>query len=170
MAARSWIPTVVFIAVAATPAFGQDGHHRRATQEREQPRQEQPAQQPQQAAPQTRDRAVPRTVEPRRDQQVRQDQVRRDDQARRQDQGRRQYNGAQDNGGRTYARQDDARQYGVGGYGRYEARPSYSRSRGYAPRIVRPTIIQVAPYRPYIYRPSWSNGVYYGSGGYYPYG
>ncbi len=41
---------------------------------------------------------------------------------------------------------------------------------GYAPRIIRPTIIQVVPYRPYVYRPSWSTGVFYGSGGYYPYG
>ncbi len=227
MAPRTWITTLAFVAVAATPAFAQDGHHRRATQDREQPRQEQPAQQPQQAAPpQTRDRAVPRTVEPRRDQQVRQDQVRRDDQARRQDQGRRESNGGQYNsdqgrrgssnggqynddqgrresnggqynsdqgrrgsnggqyngdqgrreynggyysGGRTYdARRDDGRRYNGGGYGRYEGRPSYSR--GYAPRIIRPTIIQVVPYRPYVYRPSWSIGVFYGSGGYYPYG
>ena len=39
-----------------------------------------------------------------------------------------------------------------------------------APRIIRPTIVQVLPYRPYCYRPSWSIGVYYGTGGYYPYG
>jgi hypothetical protein len=67
-----------------------------------------------------------------------------------------------------------------------EARPQYNAGRydahyngGYAvprhyvftsPRIVRPTIVQVLPYRPYVYRPSWSIGVYYGSGGYYPYG
>jgi hypothetical protein len=30
--------------------------------------------------------------------------------------------------------------------------------------------VQVVPYRPYVYRPSWSIGIYYGSGGYYPYG
>jgi len=40
----------------------------------------------------------------------------------------------------------------------------------YAPRVIRPTIVQVVPYRPYVYRPSWSIGIYYGSGGYYPYG
>lgn len=67
-----------------------------------------------------------------------------------------------------------------------EARPQYNGGRydahyngGYAvqrhyvftsPRIVRPTIVQVLPYRPYVYRPSWSIGVYYGTGGYYPYG
>ena len=75
MASQSWITTLAFIAMAATPVFAQDGHHRRATEQRDQPRQEQPN--AQQAAPAGRDRAVPRTVEPRRDQQVRQqEQVR----------------------------------------------------------------------------------------------
>ena len=39
-----------------------------------------------------------------------------------------------------------------------------------SPRIIRPTVIQVLPYRPYVYRPSWNIGIFYGSGGYYPYG
>jgi hypothetical protein len=39
-----------------------------------------------------------------------------------------------------------------------------------APRIIRPTIVTVVPYRPYHYRPSIGIGVYYGSGGSYPYG
>ena len=30
--------------------------------------------------------------------------------------------------------------------------------------------MQVLPYQPYFYRPSWSIGVYYGADGYYPYG
>jgi len=52
-------------------------------------------------------------------------------------------------------------------------RGRYAEPRHYvyaSPRIIRPTIIQVAPYRPYIYRPSWSIGVFYGSDGYYPCG
>ena len=53
--------------------------------------------------------------------------------------------------------------------------PYYS-NRGYGsrtyivPRVVRPTIVTVVPYRPYYYRPSIGIGVYYGSGGAYPYG
>jgi hypothetical protein len=59
--------------------------------------------------------------------------------------------------------------------GRYDAHYNngYAAPRHYvftSPRIVRPTIVQVLPYRPYVYRPSWSIGVYYGTGGYYPYG
>ena len=38
------------------------------------------------------------------------------------------------------------------------------------PRIIRPSIVTIAPYRPYRYRPSIGIGIYYGSGGYYPYG
>jgi len=36
--------------------------------------------------------------------------------------------------------------------------------------VVRPQVVRVIPYRPYVYRPSFSIGVYYGSNGYYPYG
>ena len=61
------------------------------------------------------------------------------------------------------------------GYRNYTyARPSY-RS-GYVPRtvivprVIRPRIITVVPYRPYVYHPSFSLGGYYGAGGSYPYG
>lgn len=38
-----------------------------------------------------------------------------------------------------------------------------------APRIVRPRIVEIVPYRPYYYRPSFRNGYRYGSPGYaYP--
>jgi hypothetical protein len=60
-------------------------------------------------------------------------------------------------------RYDSRRDYG---------RPSYS-SRGYGravPRIIRPTVVTVIPYRRYSYRPRLSIGVYYGAGGVYPYG
>ena len=61
---------------------------------------------------------------------------------------------------------------------RYNApRRDYGIYRGYVPRynrgparIIRPSIVTVVPWRPYVYRPSWSLGVYYGSDGYYPYG
>lgn len=63
----------------------------------------------------------------------------------------------------------DRRRYNTN---RYVYSPRYShRSRYvYAPRIIRPRIVTWAPYRPYVYRPSLSIGVYYGSGGSYPYG
>jgi hypothetical protein len=58
---------------------------------------------------------------------------------------------------------------------RVYTRPSYS-NRGYygsrtviVPRVIRPRIVTVVPYRPYVYRPRIGIGVYYGSGG-YPYG
>ena len=61
-----------------------------------------------------------------------------------------------------------------GNDGRYDGRGyAYGRAvpRGYyRPRIVRPTFVRVVPYRPYVYRPSYSAGVIYGTGGYYPYG
>ena len=64
--------------------------------------------------------------------------------------------------------------------------PSYSHKGGYGhgygygygygsrtvivPRYITPHFVTVVPYRPYVYRPSIGLGVYYGSGGSYPYG
>ena len=62
-------------------------------------------------------------------------------------------------------RYDDRRDYG---------RPYYAgRSHGrtvVVPRIIRPSVVAVVPYRPYVYRPSLRMGVFYGANGYYPYG
>jgi hypothetical protein len=180
MASRTWVTTLAIVAMAATPAFAQDQQRRRSREtQREQPRQEQPAER---TAPQAQERAVPRTAEPRQDnrQQPRADQARRDEQVRRDDQARQAAPARRD-----YARQYDARpRYDA--RPQYNVRPQYDARRGYSPRVytnsyavgrrfieprfVRPTIIQVVPYRPYIYRPSFSIGVYYGSDGYYPYG
>ena len=38
------------------------------------------------------------------------------------------------------------------------------------PRVIRPRVVTVVPYRPYVYHPSFSLGVFYGAGGSYPYG
>jgi hypothetical protein len=38
------------------------------------------------------------------------------------------------------------------------------------PRFITPRYVTVVPYRPYHYRPSFGIGIYYGSGGSYPYG
>jgi hypothetical protein len=76
-----------------------------------------------------------------------------------------------DTGRYTTPRQYDVRRYEP----RAVQRPYYSRG-GYAPRTVivpryiRPSIVTVVPYRPYVYRPRFGIGVYYGAGGSYPYG
>jgi hypothetical protein len=73
-------------------------------------------------------------------------------------------------------RYDRQRQYDVRGYApRVIERPYYSRG-GYGPRTVivprfiRPGIVTIVPYRPYVYRPRFGIGIYYGDGGSYPYG
>jgi len=59
------------------------------------------------------------------------------------------------------------RSYGHGSY----AYGSYGyRSYGYSGRVIYPTIVTVVPYRPYVYRPHFGIGVYYGTGGSYAYG
>jgi hypothetical protein len=71
-------------------------------------------------------------------------------------------------------RPSDTRQY----VARAVPRPAYVyRGYGYGygrpvvvPRVIYPSIVTVVPYRPYVYRPSLSLGVFYGSGGAYPYG
>lgn len=219
MALRHWIAGLAVVAVTAAPALAQDNHHSRRAREQSpqaqpsqqpqsqpQPQQSQQAerrreqpQQPQQAAPQQRqqnERAVPRTVEPPREQSPRREEVRREDVQRRNDQAwrgevQRRNDEVQRRDDRVW--RDDVRRndpvsrgravprvYTQRGYsgrtyevrrwdgGRYGEPLHYGW--GYAPRIIRPTIIQVVPYRPYFYRPSWSFGVYYGYDGYYPYG
>jgi hypothetical protein len=70
-------------------------------------------------------------------------------------------------GRRDYDRRDyDRRAY---------VRPQYRGGQFYSrtvivPRFIRPSIVTVVPYRPYVYRPRFSIGVYYGAGGAYPYG
>ena len=127
-------------------------------------------------APQARQngRAVPRTAQPQPEQtqpradvqrrevvQRGQTVQRREDVQRRNDQVRP--NVAVP---RAYANRTDVHRWDGGHYGE----PVHYGQGYYAPRIIRPTIVQVVPYRPYVYRPSWSIGVYYGYGDYYPYG
>ena len=154
MAPRTWLTAMALIAAVGAPAAGEEGQQRqrRATENppAAAPQGEQ-ARAPERA--QERERAVPRTVAP---QARREADVRRTEEARR-DNGR--YDNRHDNRRYDNGRYDNNyRGYGRNGVTRY------------APRVVRPTIIRVAPYRPYVYRPSYRIGVYYGSGGYYPYG
>lgn len=145
--------------MAAGPATAQDGRRRRAPDQRGQQSQEQ--QRDRRGSRATGERAVPRQsarpAEPQRQPDVRrQDQynVQRNEQARRDD---------------GYRANDAYRAPGRSYY-------PYSSNRGYGsrttivPRFVRPSIVTVVPYRPYRYRPSIGIGIYYGNGGFYPYG
>jgi hypothetical protein len=131
---------------------------------------------------QQRSQDVQRSQELRREQQVqRQQQVQREREIQRQQQTRRQFEGPRrtprgyDN--RPYQAQRQYEQRRRDADRRYDSRRDYGRSsysyRGYrraVPRVIRPTIVTVIPYRPYVYRPRLGIGVYYGAGGSYPYG
>ena len=137
MRPRTWLTAVALTAIIAAPASAQE--RRRSREKVDQPPQAERA--PEQAA--GRERAVTRTVEPRREQQTRQSA------------NNQRYDNDHNNNGHY-----DNRHYNNGRY-------YYGR---YAPRVVHPTIVRVVPYHPYVYRPSYHIGVYYGTGGYYPYG
>jgi hypothetical protein len=52
----------------------------------------------------------------------------------------------------------------------YYDRGRYTSRAVIVPRVIRPSIITVVPYQPYVYRPRLGLGAYYGSSGLYPYG
>jgi len=167
---RHWIASLAVIAAASAPSLAQDdnNNHRR---HRDEPSQSQESQQTEhgrreqsqaQPAPQSRERAVPRTTDsPREQTQRREDIQRRSDQVRRETAVPRAY----PERGYSARPEYEVRRYDGGHYGE-PLRYRY----GYAPRLIRPTIIRVVPYRPCVYHPSWSIGIYYGTSGYYPYG
>jgi hypothetical protein len=174
MALRSVLTTLAISTLLAAPAAAQQRERHRQNDTREQREQTESARA---EAPQ-RDRAVART-EPRREAQSRQEPSRQDlnrqDQARvtaqrRADDNRRSDNSRSYDNNRSYANNGryDNRGYGSGGR-RYDSHNRYYYYYG-SPRVIHPTVVRVVPYRPYVYRPSYSVGVYYGSGGYYPYG
>jgi hypothetical protein len=145
MVSRRVITGVVLLSALATaPVLAQDRQDRRSGRERRGERSEE------HGSSHDGPRAVPRSREADRSNGVRQRQydARRHDRydTRRHDEGRREYR-----------------------------RPYYSSRGGYGSRPVivhrvRPRIVTVVPYRPYVYRPSIGLGVYYGAGGSYPYG
>jgi hypothetical protein len=55
-------------------------------------------------------------------------------------------------------------------YARPLYRPGYVPRTAIVPRVIRPRVVTVVPYRPYVYHPSFPLGVFYGAGGAYPYG
>ena len=162
MRPRTWLTALALTSIVAAPAGAQDAQRRRTQSNTERPQQAEraPERAPEPAA--GRERAVTRTVEPRREQP----QARREGQNHGYDQNR----GVEQNRRVEQSRRPvETRRYDNGRYDnrRYDNGRTYYR---YTPRVIRPTIIRVAPYRPYVYRPSYRGGVYYGTGGYYPYG
>jgi PEGA domain len=184
MAVRSVLTTLALAAFLAAPAGAQERERRRPNQndnnnnsQSEQSAPEQRTRARGDAA--ARDRAIPRS-QPREEAQApqaqapradlsRQEQARAADQ-RRADDNRRDNNNRRNDDNRRY---DNNYRYDTRGYA-YGTRRYDTRNRYYyyfpAPRVIHPTVIHVVPYRPYVYHPSFSLGVYYGSGGYYPYG
>ena len=176
MVPKGVIPAVLMMgALAATPAWAGQEHRRGGREQR--------AEAPRQSAPQAqgRERAVPRQ-QVRGSQAPRQNQQRYEVQPRQYQAPRAQVAPPRSDVGRGYdravPRQYDRRDYDRRNYrgGQpYYGSPRYGYGYGYghgyiAPRVIRPRIVTVVPYRPYVYRPSWSIGVYYGSNNYYPYG
>jgi len=135
---------VLIGSLAATPVFARTDDQQRHRGGSDRRSERAAAQQPRGEARQSNERAVPRSQENERHFD-----------------GQRQY--------RAQRELDARRNYYVGHDNRY---PYYNR--GYhsviVPRIIRPSIVTVVPYRPYVYRPSFGIGVYYGAGGSYPYG
>ena len=115
-----------------------------------------------------RDRAVPRAgVNDRDEQRQREAEARRQAEISRQAEINRQRNEWRDND-RSRGNDDRWRNNG-----RAYGRPLYSYHPPrtvIVPRVVRPRIVTVVPYRPYVYRPRLGYDLYYGSGGVYPYG
>ncbi len=112
-----------------------------------------------------RERAVPRAQVDTRDAQRQ-----RDIEAHRQAELTRQRDQWRDNRGNDQWRDRDDRWRNSS---RADGRPWYSYHPPrtvIVPRVIRPRVVTVVPYRPYVYRPRLNLGSYYGSGGVYPYG
>jgi hypothetical protein len=171
MAPTRILASLVIVAALAAVPVSADQSRRRAESDRGRDRNAE-------QADRGRERAVPRAQAAERQSDRRQQPIqRRDDgqyQAQRQYKAQRQY--AVERQREAVRRYDTRPYYSTRDYG-YSSRaygygyPSqdYGRSR-IAPRIIRPTIVTVIPYRPYVYRPSLGLGIYYGAGGSYPYG
>ncbi len=182
MVSRRLISGVVLLGVlAAAPVFAAEGQRRRSGGDRNNDRSDGQAQQTGRAVP--RSRAAGRQDEGRN--QAQQAQAERQyqaaPQARRQYQAQDQYRGDRqyDTRGNYAVPRDYQRPYYPSYSNNY---PSYSNRGGYGygygygsrtvivPRYITPRFVTVVPYRPYVYRPSIGIGLYYGTGGSYPYG
>jgi hypothetical protein len=159
MASTRVLTGLVIVAALASAPVSADQGRRRAESDRGRQRSAE-------QSDRGRERAIPRAREAERQSERRQQPLQRRDerqyQAQRQYEARRQYE--------VDRRREAERRYDTRRDGRpYYSNRDYGRSR-IAPRIIRPTIVTVIPYRPYVYRPRLGIGVYYGAGGSYPYG
>jgi hypothetical protein len=142
--------------LAASPAWASDGQRQRERSDRRDQQREERAEAQRQRG---RDFAVARSAEIDRQNTERQRQIEVQRPAEVQRRAEIQ-------------RQNDWRNHAVP---RVYTRPNYV-YRGYGPRtvivprIVRPRIVTVVPYQPFVYRPRLSLGAFYGAGGAYPYG
>jgi hypothetical protein len=170
MASRKVCAGLIIATALSVAPLSADQGRRRADAERGQERAGEQADRGRaRAVPRSRgaDRQIERDNERRQQQVQRQEQIQRQNDAR-QYQAQRQYEAQRR---RDADRRYDNRSYGYNN-GRDYRRPEYS-NRGYGravPRIIRPRIVTVIPYRPYVYRPRLGMGIYYGTGGSYPYG
>jgi hypothetical protein len=179
MAPRTFITAVALAALTAAPAIADEGqHHRDNGQSRDRSSETRQAPAPRQnAAPrQNNERAVTRSNQAPQQQAPRQNQAqvqpRQFQQQRQNDVQRR--SDVQREAPRQFEQRNFAtpRQFESGrslDVRRFDNRVVSGR-RFETARIIRPSIINVAPYRFYSYRPSFRIGVYYGLDGYYPYG
>lgn len=168
---------LVIVATLATAPLSADQARRRGESERGRGRDAEQSDRGQRAIPRAqardnenarreneqRQQLAQRQSDERQYQGQRQYEAQRQRESQRQYEAQRQYDAQRQREARrtSDSRRDYGRPYYSGG--------GYGRSRA-VPRIIRPTIITVVPYRPYVYRPSLGPGVYYGSGGSYPYG
>jgi len=156
---------VLVAALAASPASADQGRRRSSSDRSTESSSEQG---------EARARAVPRAREAERPSEsrpaVREQQVQRQANAPRSSDVRRESQPQYD--ARTsYAvpRAVPAPNYSSRGYA-YGHGYGYGYGHGHPVHVIRPAIVTVVPYRPYVYHPSIGIGVYYGAGGAYPYG
>jgi hypothetical protein len=176
MVSRRLISSVVLLGLlTAAPALAADGQRRRGGDERDRSNESStPRERTGRAVPRSQAQARPDDNGHSAAQQNRQQYRNVGPQYQNvQPQYRNNYQSVQPQyrGGRPY---DTRRDYVYRPYQR-PYYPYYS-NRGYGartivvPRYITPRYVTVVPYAPYVYRPSIGLGVYYGSGGAYPYG
>jgi len=171
---------LLLAALVALPASADAQRRREGSDNRSAPREERAERQRERAVPRAgvNDRNEQRQREASNEQQQReasneQQQRASNEQRQREAEARRQ---AEVNGQRNQWRDNDRARGNDDRWrneGRVYGRPLYSYHPPrtvIVPRVVRPRIVTVVPYRPYVYRPRLGFDAYYGAGGVYPYG
>jgi hypothetical protein len=166
------VVTIVVLSgvLAGPPVFAQEGQRRRQGSGQRAEQGENRDAGERRAVPRPRNSQPPAVVEQRNEappQAQVQPPVERRADAPRQFQGDRRSDAGRRNDDQRYDNHAVPRPYSSYrgyGYGYGYGRPVI------VPRVIHPAFVTVVPYRPYVYQPSLSLGVLYGSGGAYPYG